>query len=75
MTILTRQAIELYRASRIVSIYARPILLYYSYTKLARVLFLGTYKSEEAIGNHGLSLQNNASIICQRDGLAVVETP
>jgi hypothetical protein len=35
MTVLARQAIELYIASRVVSIYARPILLYYSYAKLS----------------------------------------
>jgi hypothetical protein len=34
ITLLARQAIELYRASQVASIYARPITLYYSYTKL-----------------------------------------
>jgi hypothetical protein len=68
ITLLARQAIELYRASQQVSIYAKPILLYYSYTKLARILFLSTYKSETATGKHGLSLGDNTSIICQKAG-------
>jgi hypothetical protein len=36
----------------------RPILLYYSYVRLARVLFLSTYKSKEAKSKHGLKLGN-----------------
>jgi len=55
ITLLTRQSIELYRASQQVSIYVRPILLYYSYVRLARVLFLNTYKSKEAKNKHGLT--------------------
>ena len=34
------QAIEIYRASQSVSMYAKPILLYYCYRRLARILFL-----------------------------------
>lgn len=68
INVLTRQAIELYRASKAVSIYAKPILLYYSFSKLARVLFLGTFKSEEPLGGHGLSLEDNTTIECQREG-------
>ena len=67
ITLLARQAIELYRSSQTVSIYARPIILYYSYAKLARILFLSVYKSEEAIGKHGLSLKDG-SVICQNRG-------
>ena len=68
IVILIRQAIELYHASKATSIYARPILLYYSFSKLARVLFLATYRSEEPIGKHGLSLQDNTSVQCQIAG-------
>jgi hypothetical protein len=68
ITLLSRQAIELYQSSQAASIYSRPITLYYSYTKLARVLFLATYKSEETSGTHGLSLKDNNSIVCQKRG-------
>jgi hypothetical protein len=68
ITLLTKQSIELYRASQIVSIYVRPILLYYSYVKLARVLFLSTYQSVDAKGNHGLTLVNNECITVKSDG-------
>jgi hypothetical protein len=33
---LTKQAIELYKSSKRASLYSRPIILYYSYAKLAR---------------------------------------
>lgn len=68
ITLLSRQAIELYQSSQAASIYARPITLYYAYTKLARILFLATYKTEETSGTHGLSLKGNKSIICQKHG-------
>jgi hypothetical protein len=68
ITLLARQAIELYRASQVASIYAIPITLYYSYTKLARILFLSTYKSEKEVGKHGLSLKDDKSVICQKRG-------
>ncbi|MFZ0512554.1 MAG: YaaC family protein [Candidatus Nitrosopolaris sp.] len=42
-------------------------MLYYSYIKLARVLFLSTYRSL-AEGKHGLTLRDNDSITVQRDG-------
>lgn len=68
ITLLLIQAIELYRASLVTSIYARPITLYYSYTKLARIFFLSTYKSEKTTGKHGLSLRDDKSVICQKRG-------
>lgn len=40
ITLLARQAIELYRSSQTASIYARPIILYYSYTKFQRSSFV-----------------------------------
>src|SRR5438270_364258 len=50
--LLAKQAFELYRSSQSqsVSMYVRPIALYYSYTKLARMLFLCTYKSGKLRG-------------------------
>jgi hypothetical protein len=45
-----------------------PILLYYSYNKLARVLFLCTYQPVEAKGKHGLTLGDNEGIKVQRNG-------
>jgi hypothetical protein len=68
ITLLARQAIELYRSSQTASIYARPIILYYSYSRLARILFLSVYKSEKATGKHGLSLKDGKSVICQKRG-------
>jgi hypothetical protein len=68
ITLLTKQAIELYKASQLHSIYAKPILLYYSYINLARVLFLSTYQLVEAKGNHGISLGDTESITIQRNG-------
>jgi hypothetical protein len=64
----TKQAIEIYRASQSVSLYAKPILLYYSYTRLARVLYLSTYKQNKSqSATHGLTMKNN-DIICLRSG-------
>ncbi|MGH9926414.1 MAG: YaaC family protein [Nitrososphaera sp.] len=65
---LTKQAIELYKSSKQASMYSRPITLYYSYAKLARILYLSTYKSKQAIGKHGITLKDNQSIICLRTG-------
>lgn len=45
ITLLARQAIEFYKASQLVTLYAKPVLLYYSYIRLARILFLSTYTS------------------------------
>ena len=62
-----KQAIEIYRVSQIVS-YAKPILLYYSYARLARVLYLSTYKKDESEGKtHGLEMRDS-DIICLRSG-------
>ena len=64
----TKQAIEIYRASRTVSLYAKPILLYYSYTRLARVLYLSTYKQNKPLSaTHGLKMKNN-NVVCLRSG-------
>ena len=65
---LTKQSIELYRSSKQVSFYSKPIILYYSYAKLARVLFLSTYKSKKAVGNHGLSFPDTKIVECKRTG-------
>lgn len=67
ITLLARQAIELYRSSQTASIYARPIILYYSFAKLGRILFLSVYKSK-ATGNHGLTLKSGESVICKKCG-------
>src|SRR5918996_4452322 len=63
-----KQAIELYRASQTVSLYAKPILLYYSYTRLARVLYLSTYKQDRHESRtHGLEMRGN-DVRCLRSG-------
>jgi hypothetical protein len=63
-----KQAIEIYTASQTSSLYAKPILLYYSYARLARVLYLSTYKkSASESKTHGLELQGN-DIRCLRSG-------
>jgi YaaC-like Protein len=68
ITLLSRQAIELYKASQVVNIYAKPFLLYYSYLKLARVLFLSTFESEEAKRGHGLKLEDDECLIVLTNG-------
>lgn len=69
IVLLTKQAVELYRSSKQASLYSKPITLYYSYAKLGRVLFLGAYKSKQAIHHHGLTLDNNA-IKCKSGAFA-----
>ncbi len=68
ITLLARQAIDLYRSSQAASIYARPIILYYSFTKLESISFLSVYKSKRAAGNHGLTLKCGESVICKKHG-------
>jgi hypothetical protein len=65
---LTKQAIELNKSSKQASLYSRPITLYYSYAKLARILYLSTYKSKQAKGRHGITLEDNLSITCLKYG-------
>ena len=75
ITHTTRQAIEFYKASQTVSMYAKPILLYYCYRRLAHILFLATHessydKAERGSDTHGLKrddLGNN--IICKPAGI------
>jgi hypothetical protein len=67
MVQLSRQAIELYRSSKQVSLYSKPIILYYSFAKLARILFLSTYQTKKVVGNHGLTLKDS-SIIIKKSG-------
>jgi len=63
-----RQAIELYKASQTVSLYAKPVLLYYSYTRLARALFLATYKKNTTHKEaHGLRMDSN-DVRCLKAG-------
>src|SRR5215212_4191162 len=65
---MTRQAIELYKASQTVSLYAKPVLLYYSYTRLARVLFLATYEQNTTHKvAHGLKMVSN-DVSCLKAG-------
>jgi hypothetical protein len=58
-----RQAIEFYRASQSISLYTKPILLYYCYLRLGRILFLATYKPNyrklKTSLSHGLSMDND----------------
>jgi hypothetical protein len=67
------QAIEIYKASQIVSMYAKPILLYYCYVRLAKILFLATYRQDfkkaRKSKSHGLTMKSKAGVvICQPAG-------
>jgi hypothetical protein len=58
-----KQAIELFKASKSVSMYAKPIILYYCYTRLAKVLFLSNfstkYTREKGSRSHGLTMADD----------------
>jgi YaaC-like protein len=70
ITQTTRQAIEFYKASQMVSLYTKPILLYYCYLRLGRILFLATYKRNfsklRGSSTHGLTMDND--IRCMKVG-------
>jgi YaaC-like Protein len=72
--ITVKQAMELYNASKNVTMYAKPIILYYCYTKLARILFLSTYglnfEPQRGTRTHGLTLKDN-DVMCLRVGAFV----
>lgn len=74
ITHTARQAIEIYKASQTVSMYAKPILLYYCYRRLANIIFLATYESNfeksRASDKHGLTMDRNEkdNIICKPAG-------
>ncbi len=63
ITLLARQAIEFYKASQQISLHAKPILLYYSFICLARILFLNTYEAIDGTIGHGLKLDKLSIII------------
>jgi len=68
ITLLARQAIEFYKASQQISLHAKPILLYYSYICLTRILFLNTYEAIDGIIGHGFKLDNNEDFTVLRNG-------
>jgi hypothetical protein len=74
ITHTARQAIEIYKASQTVSMYAKPILLYYCYRRLSNILFLATYEPtfEKAKGSdtHGLTRDRieKDNVICKPAG-------
>ena len=72
ITHLTRQAIEIYRASLTVSLYSRPVLLYYCYLRLTRILFLSTYNSnynkKRGSDTHGLDFTQDNEVKCMKAG-------
>jgi YaaC-like protein len=72
ITHLTRQAIEIYRASQTVSLYSKPILLYYCYLRLTRILFLSTYTSNynkvKGSDTHGLEFTQENEAKCMMAG-------
>jgi hypothetical protein len=71
ITILARQAIELHKASQEISLRTKPILLYYCYVCLARILFLSTYEGSErmvATKGHGLKLINDDYFTVMKNG-------
>jgi hypothetical protein len=68
ITILSRQAIELHNASQQISLRTKPILLYYSYVCLARILFLSTYEQANGTRGHGLKLINDEYFTVMKNG-------
>jgi len=73
IVIFTRQAIEMFKASQVVSFTSKPILLYYSYMILGRVLFLSTYERDynklKGSNTHGLEfIIDDGKIKCSKVG-------
>jgi YaaC-like Protein len=71
ITILSRQAIELHNASQQISLRTKPILLYYCYVCLARILFLSTYEGSERMDGtkgHGLKLVSDEYFTVMKNG-------
>ena len=66
------QAVEVYKASKSVTINSKPILLYYSFIMLARILFLATYKKNynklPRSDTHGLDFLDQSEVKCMRIG-------
>ena len=66
------QAVEVYRAAKNVTINSKPILLYYSFIMLARILFLATYKKNynkmRRSDTHGLDFLNQTEVKCMQIG-------
>ncbi len=67
--LLAKQAIEFFNASKTVSIITKPVLLYYSFSRLLKILFLATFlKSQVSKGSaSGLNMDNNW-VICKING-------
>ena len=67
-----RQAIEIFNASQNVTITSKPILLYYSFVMLARILFLSTYEKnynkKPRSDTHGLDFLDLTKVKCMKVG-------
>jgi len=67
-----KQAVEIYRASKNVSIISKPILIYYSFIMLARIMFLCTYKKNYSkllrTDTHGLDFVGVTDVKCKMVG-------
>jgi hypothetical protein len=72
ISIAAKQAIEIYEASKNVSLNSKPILLYYSYIRLGRILFLSTYcrnyNRVSSSKTHGLEFTDNLQVRCMKAG-------
>lgn len=71
IVLLTRQAIEFYKGSKFITSHVRPILLYYSFTRLARVLFLSTYSQDRSHKKqHGIKFEGETLTCLPNGGFA-----
>lgn len=72
ITIASKQAIEILEASKNVSLNSKPVLLYYSYIRLARILFLSTYNVKynrtPSSKTHGLEFTEDMEVKCKKAG-------
>ncbi|MGC1132947.1 MAG: YaaC family protein [Nitrososphaeraceae archaeon] len=69
--LLIRQAIEFYKGSKFITPDVKPILLYYSFTRLARVLFLSTYSQDRSHKKmHGIKFEGDTLTCLPNGGFA-----
>lgn len=67
--LLARQAIEFFNATKNVSLITKPVLLYYSYSRLLKILFLATFRNSPVSKGSasGLNMDDNL-IVCKING-------
>lgn len=64
-----KQTRDFYLASKQLPLLSRPLLLHYSFEKLANILILLTYKITDDTYSHGLTFYRNKPINVKRKGL------